>query len=166
MVREIMHHADTSTRPARLGSQYPTDAINQFVLNGHWGWGWARTAVSWGYKHRRSIAHHAVGMAATFGAVALGAFVCAGTAGIGCVLVAGALYGAAFNVGGQYATSRAFHDRIRKRSHASWAAQGAFAGVTGGYGKYLPKRRFRMPSKIKIAVHHYPDFRRFFRRFW
>ncbi len=152
---------------------YPQDPVNGYDLTGQcWGWGcqWiadhAKSAWQWAKTNRHAIARHVVGMAATTLAVAGAAAVCGATGGVGCVVIVGAMWGAATNVIGQGYLSTRWHERVTATTAFGWVASGAFGGATGGYARTLPRRGVWLPSHIKIAVHHAPHLSRFVRRMW
>jgi hypothetical protein len=99
---------------------YVSDPIGMYDLDGKWGWKSFAKAIAVG--------------------VAVG-FICAGTAGIGCAVMAGAAVGAAIGAAEYGLTARNRSWRGFARATGYGAASGAFNGV-GGYSRsvYAYKR--------------------------
>ncbi|WP_077241311.1 PA14 domain-containing protein [Amycolatopsis azurea] len=107
------------------------DPINKTDLNGQW-WSWVSKAASsvssFVNRHASTIISIGVGIGA---GIAAGA-ICAGTAGFGCVLIAGAIIGAAGNGAAQTALATARHQPVTPRKIVGWMASGAAGGARAG----------------------------------
>ncbi len=100
---------------------YPVDPVNVYDLNGQWGCGWC--------SRHSTLIHKAVSIGVGVGVGLGAAAACGATAGLGCVVVVGALAGAVANSSANYATSKyVTHERVTQRNVNSWAVQGAFSG--------------------------------------
>jgi hypothetical protein len=129
-----------------------------YDLDGNWPH-FVKAVSHFAYQHRSTIIHHAITIGAGFGAGMMAGAICAGTAGVGCVIMAGAVFGASFNVVGQASASYSLHERVRVRSYYKWMGQGALGGASTSYAKELPKQRVWLPARLKIIRHHWPTIR-------
>jgi RHS repeat-associated protein len=107
---------------------YPTDPVNVFDLDGQF-WSSIKNFVKRHKKAFRRAANLASSLAA--GAIAVG--VCGITAGVGCLVIAGALSGAALTAGSRYAVARAAGERVSGRQALGWMAGGALRGATAAF---------------------------------
>jgi hypothetical protein len=106
----------------------------------------AATATGeWVSENKQAIVHYAVGIGVGVVAGLGAAAVCAGTAGFGCVVAAGALIGAANGIPAHMLAATFLHERITGRKVAEWGLQsaegGAMAGLfQGAFGRSLSAR--------------------------
>ncbi|MCX5201568.1 DNRLRE domain-containing protein [Streptomyces sp. NBC_00237] len=100
---------------------YPADPINEYDLNGQW-------KINW-----RKWTHRAINIGSGFVAGAAAVAVCGATAGIGCVVIAGAIIGGMVGTTSHLAADRAFGHRTTRREALRYAgtsvAGGAFQGA-------------------------------------
>ncbi|WP_424860216.1 DNRLRE domain-containing protein [Streptomyces sp. MMS24-I29] len=125
---------------------YPGDPINQFDLDGK---SWFKK--QW-RKHKRRIVHRAISIGVGFAAGAAGVALCAGTAGIGCAIIAGAAVGALIGTPSHLAADRAMGYRTTRRqavgylvgSYGGGAFQGAYRSRYGaGPASHVSKKAWR-----------------------
>jgi RHS repeat-associated protein len=124
---------------------YPLDPINMYDLDGHWGF------KKWLKKHS-SWVHAAVKVAVDIGAGVAAAAACGATAGIGCVIIGGALIGSVANTYAQYRTSRYLGERVTARRAAWWALGGAFAGGIGALRSSIGAGSRALTLDIQVAA--------------
>jgi hypothetical protein len=106
------------------------DPINDTDLNGQWGW---HSFTHFLKKHWKAAVHIAIGIAVRAAAVAGAAALCAGTAGVGCVVVAGALFTLGANTAAQLSAASLLHERVTGRNLLAWTADGFLGGARNGY---------------------------------
>lgn len=105
---------------------YPQDPINQFDLSGRWRW--AKKAWGWAKKHRQKIVHAVIGVAVGAGAGFAAAAFCVGTAGIGCVIAAGAAVGMPLGLTSHLLADRVMRHRTTGGQALNYLASSAWAG--------------------------------------
>ncbi|WP_275895924.1 MULTISPECIES: PA14 domain-containing protein [Amycolatopsis] len=136
------------------------DPINKTDLDGLW-WSWLSSAAkavgNFARAHAHQIVSFAVPIVATVGAAA----VCAGTAGFGCVAIAGAVIGAAASGAGHAAVAQLRHEPITRRRVIGWMAKGALSGFRGAVGARaglsfgaLGKRFVRSRGNMRAVARH------------
>ncbi|MEO7262337.1 MAG: RHS repeat-associated core domain-containing protein, partial [Jatrophihabitantaceae bacterium] len=105
---------------------YVLNPTDDYDLNGQWRCRWCE-------RHSRLI-HAAVSIAVTVGVGLAVAGICGATAGVGCLVIGGALMGSAASLGGHWAASRYLtRQRVTNRQAVRWVAQGAGSGAFGAF---------------------------------
>jgi len=104
------------------------DPLNRYDLDGKFGFG------KWWRKHRRSVVHFGINVGVGFAAGLLGAAACAGTAGIGCAVIAGATIGGMIGTPAHLAADRLMHHRTTRREAVSYLVGSYWrGGFQGGF---------------------------------
>jgi RHS repeat-associated protein len=133
------------------------DPINRLDLNGQW-WSWLpKTVTNFVDNHASTLISIGVGI----GAGIIAGAVCAGTAGFGCVVIAGAIIGAVGNGAAQTALASARHEPVTPRKVVGWMAAGAAGGARAGFqgrlgysGLGFTTRLFRTRFSFARMSHH------------
>ncbi|WP_435881221.1 DNRLRE domain-containing protein [Streptomyces bobili] len=144
------------------------DPLNRYDLDGKWNvWSsfkhaakkrygggirkYGRAARSHWKKHRRRYVHWGIGIGTGLAAGFVGVAACAGTAGVGCAVIAGATFGAMLGTPSHLAADRMMGYRTSRRRavgylFGSYRAGGMQAGFRSRYGSGIIGhfwRRFR-----------------------
>jgi uncharacterized protein RhaS with RHS repeats len=104
---------------------YPDNPLDQFDRNGQFSW---HSVTRFVQKHA-AVIHQIVSSVAIVATAVVVAAACGASAGIGCLVVGGAIVGAVANTGANYAVSRMAGQRVSTRPALGWAASGAIRGA-------------------------------------
>ena len=111
---------------------WPTDPIGKNDLSGEF---WEEVGKAfgdiggWVYENRRMLAHTALSIGAGVATVALATAACVGTAGVGCVVAAGAAISMMVQIVPHFLLDRAMNHRTTPREAIRYVAQSALLGA-------------------------------------
>ncbi|CAK7288441.1 DNRLRE domain-containing protein [Streptomyces misionensis] len=104
------------------------DPLNSFDLNGQFSW------RKYWHKHRRKIVHFGINVGVGFAAGSIAVAACAGTAGVGCAVIAGATIGAMIGTPAHLLADRRMHHRTTRREAVGYLFGSYWrGGFQGGF---------------------------------